>query len=75
MEHLPGMARPELQALPQIKDRMTFLYLERMVQDICTLLLGETESELEDVVYLWNDKGALLQSGRSYGVRTEEHEW
>ncbi len=24
MEHLPGMARPELQALPQIKDRMTF---------------------------------------------------
>ena len=24
----PGIVRPELQALPQIKDRMTFLYLE-----------------------------------------------
>lgn len=28
----PGIVRPELQALPQIKDRMTFLYLEH-----CTL--------------------------------------
>jgi CRISPR-associated protein Cas1 len=28
MSELPGMHRPELQALPQIKDRMTFLYLE-----------------------------------------------
>ena len=27
-----GMVRPELQALPQVKDRMTFLYLEH-----CTL--------------------------------------
>lgn len=32
MAELPGMARPELQALPQVKDRMTFLYLEH-----CTL--------------------------------------
>lgn len=29
MEEIPGMIRPDLQALPQIKDRMTFLYLER----------------------------------------------
>lgn len=29
MKELPGMARPEVQALPQISDRMTFLYLER----------------------------------------------
>ena len=28
----PGMIRPDLQALPQVKDRMTFLYLEH-----CTL--------------------------------------
>lgn len=28
MDKLPGMIRPELQALPQIKDRMTFLYFE-----------------------------------------------
>lgn len=32
MAEVSGMLRPELQALPQIKDRMTFLYLER-----CTL--------------------------------------
>ena len=27
-EKLPGIERPHLQALPQIGDRMTFLYLE-----------------------------------------------
>ena len=32
MDELPGMIRPDLQALPQVKDRMTFLYLEH-----CTL--------------------------------------
>lgn len=32
MPQQPGMIRPDLQALPQIKDRMTFLYLEH-----CTL--------------------------------------
>ncbi len=29
MSEIPGMVRPELQSMPQIKDRMTFLYLER----------------------------------------------
>lgn len=29
MKDVPGMARPELTLLPQIQDRMTFLYLER----------------------------------------------
>ena len=33
MAEIPGILRPELQALPQIKDRMTFLYLEH-----CTLV-------------------------------------
>ena len=28
MDEMPGMIRPDLQALPQVKDRMTFLYLE-----------------------------------------------
>lgn len=28
MADIPGMQRPDLQALPQIKDRMTFLYIE-----------------------------------------------
>lgn len=32
MADMPGMIRPELRALPQIRDRMTFIYLER-----CTL--------------------------------------
>lgn len=31
MAEIPGMIRPELQALPQIGDRMTFLYLEHCV--------------------------------------------
>ena len=32
MADLPGLIRPELQELPKIRDRMTFLYLEH-----CTL--------------------------------------
>ncbi|MFQ8637722.1 MAG: type I-E CRISPR-associated endonuclease Cas1e [Acutalibacteraceae bacterium] len=32
MPEVPGIIRPELQALPQVRDRMTFLYLEH-----CTL--------------------------------------
>ena len=28
MAEMPGMIRPDLQALPQVKDWMTFLYLE-----------------------------------------------
>ena len=28
MDEMPGMIRPDLQALPQVKDWMTFLYLE-----------------------------------------------
>ena len=31
MAIIPGMMRPEIQALPQITDRMTFIYLERCV--------------------------------------------
>ena len=29
MPEIPGIIRPDLQELPQIRDRMTFLYLER----------------------------------------------
>ena len=28
MAEMPGMIRPDLQALPQVRDRKTFLYLE-----------------------------------------------
>lgn len=31
MAEIPGMTPPDLQALPQIRDRMTFLYLERCI--------------------------------------------
>ena len=31
MTNIPGMIRPEIQMLPQIADRLTFLYLERCV--------------------------------------------
>ena len=31
MKQVPGIEKPELQALPKIKDRMTFLYLEHCV--------------------------------------------
>lgn len=31
MSEIPGMIRPDLQGLPQISDRMTFIYLERCV--------------------------------------------
>ena len=31
MAEMPGMIRPEIQALPRVKDRITFLYLEHCV--------------------------------------------
>ena len=31
MTNIPGMIRPEIQMLPQVADRLTFLYLERCV--------------------------------------------
>ena len=40
MAEMPGMIRPDLQALPQVKDRMTFLYLE--LAQACGQMLDET---------------------------------
>ena len=42
MDEMPGMIRPDLQALPQVKDRMTFLYLEH-----CTLADRTAQSPLQ----------------------------
>ena len=39
MDDIPGMIRPDLQALPQVRDRMTFLYLE-LAQDCGQMLDG-----------------------------------
>ena len=40
MAEMPGMIRPDLQALPQVKDRMTFLYLE--LTQACVQMLDGT---------------------------------
>lgn len=50
MKQIPGIARPELQALPQIKDRMTFLYLEhcQLERDDSAIVLRD----LDGTVYV-----------------------
>ena len=40
MAEMPGMIRPDLQTLPQVRDRMTFLYLE--LAQACGQMLDET---------------------------------
>ena len=40
MDEMPGMIRPDLQALPQVRDRMTFLYLE--LAQACGQMLNGT---------------------------------
>ena len=42
MAEMPGMIRPDLQALPQVRDRMTFLYLE--LAQACGQMLDGTFS-------------------------------
>ena len=44
MAEMPGMIRPDLQALPQVKDRMTFLYLE--LAQACGQMLDGTFSRI-----------------------------
>ena len=48
MADIPGIIRPELQALPQIRDRMTFLYLER-----CTL------NRQDSAITVTDDRGCV----------------
>ena len=40
MAEMPGMIRPDLQALPQVRDRMIFLYLK--LAQACGQMLDET---------------------------------
>lgn len=44
MAEMPGMIRPDLQALPQVRDRMTFLYLE--LAQACGQMLDGTFSRI-----------------------------
>ena len=48
MAEMPGMIRPDLQALPQVRDRMTFLYLE-LAQACGQKLDGIIDDYLETV--------------------------
>lgn len=48
MSGIPGIIRPELQALPQIRDRMTFIYLER-----CTL------NRQDSAITVTDDRGCV----------------
>ena len=47
-QETPGMVRPDLQALPQVRDRMTFLYLEH-----CTL------GRADGAITVTNDNGVV----------------
>lgn len=57
MADLPGMIRPELQALPQAADRMTFLYLER-----CVL------NRQDSAITVTDDRGCVLVPAAAISV-------
>lgn len=57
MSDAGGMLRPELQELPQISDRMTFLYLER-----CKL------SREDSAIVVRDEKGSLLIPAAAFTV-------
>jgi CRISPR-associated protein Cas1 len=57
MEKNSGMVRPELQTLPQIKDRMTFLYLEH-----CQL------SRQDSAITVTDDQGIVLVPAAAISV-------
>ena len=57
MDKLPGMIRPDLQALPQIKDRMTFLYFEH-----CKL------NRQDSAITVTNDQGVVHVPAASISV-------
>lgn len=61
MAEMPGMIRPDLQALPQVRDRMTFLYLE--LAQACGQMLDGTFPRMRggDPLPI-----GCLQSGRGF---------
>ncbi len=58
MDEMPGMIRPDLQALPQVRDRMTFLYLE-LAQACGQMLDGTFPRTRGDDPLISTTKGAL----------------
>ena len=57
VSQMPGMVRPDLQALPQIKDRLTFLYLEH-----CTI------GRQDGAVSVTDDTGVMYVPAGSISV-------
>ena len=57
MTEIPGITRPELQALPQIADRMTFLYLEH-----CVL------NRQDSAITVTDDRGSVFVPAAAIGV-------
>ena len=63
MGEISGIIRPELQALPQIKDRMTFLYLEH-----CTLGRQDGAITVTDEQGIVHIPAAAIKSGSQKSV-------
>ena len=57
MTNIPGMIRPEIQMLPQVADRLTFLYLERCV-------LNRQDSAITDA----DDRGIVFVPAAAFSV-------
>ncbi len=57
MSEIPGMIKPELQSLPQISDRMTFIYLEH-----CKL------NRIDSAITVADDKGIIHIPAASISV-------
>ena len=67
MAEMPGMIRPDLQALPQVRDRMTFLYLE--LAQACGQMLDGTFPRMRggDPSALWSLMPSLNFSPHARG--------
>ena len=67
MNTMPGMEKPDLIALPQIKDRMTFLYLERCKinrQDGAITVTVLEPGEIDHFESARNDQSRLIRNSQ-----------
>lgn len=66
MAEMPGMIRPDLQALPQVRDRMTFLYLE-LAQACGQMLDGAFPAHAGVILSVWRSSAARSSFPRIRG--------
>ena len=71
MAEMPGMIRPDLQALPQVRDRMTFLYLE--LAQACGQMLDGAFPAHAGVIL--TSRGLLGPIGAFPRIRGGDPEW